>query len=149
LDRPGGTPRAYSYFVARPRDWLRLGVMLAGRGRAGDRQILPASWIDAATTPSAKNPNYGYHLWLGAPKSGKRIYNSNTEIGALHSAPYLANDVLFFDGGGGHRVYVVPSRELVIVRIGRTNRPDWDDSILPNLILQGISQTLNAHGNNQ
>lgn len=138
LDRPGGTPRAYSYFVARPRDWLRLGVMLASHGRVDDRQILPATWIDAATAPSAKNSNYGYHLWLGAPQSGKRIYNANTEIGALHSGPYLTNDVLFFDGGGGHRVYVVPSRQLVIVRTGRTNRPDWDDSILPNLILEGM-----------
>lgn len=149
LDRLGGTPRAYSYFVARPRDWLRLGVMLASHGRIGDRQILPASWIDAATTPSAKNPNYGYQLWLGAPQSGKRIYNANTEIGALHSVPYLADDVLFFDGGGGHRVYVVPSRELVIVRTGRTNRPDWDDAILPNLILQGLGVAASSYGVNQ
>jgi CubicO group peptidase (beta-lactamase class C family) len=55
-----------------------------------------------------------------------------------HSAPYLADDVVFFDGGGGHRVYVVPSRRLVIVRTGAVNRPDWDDAILPNTILQGL-----------
>jgi CubicO group peptidase (beta-lactamase class C family) len=120
--------------------------MLASHGRVDDRQILPATWIDAATTPSAKNQNYGFHLWLGAPPSGKRIYNANTEIGALHSAPYRTSDVLFFDGGGGHRVYVVPSHQLVIVRTGRTNRPDWDDSILPNLILEGMGVAPATYG---
>ncbi len=138
LDRPGGTARAYSYFVARPRDWLRLGALVAGRGRVGDRQVLPASWIDAMTTPSPNNPDYGFQLWLGSPATGKRTYNRNTGIGATHSVPYVADDVVFFDGGGGHRVYVVPSRRLVIVRTGSTNRADWDDAILPNAILAGL-----------
>jgi len=138
LDRPGGTPRAFSYFMARPRDWLRLGVMIADRGRLDDREILPAAWLDAMTTPSQKNPNYGFQVWLGSPAGGKRFYNHNTTIGVTHSAPYLADDVVFFDGGGGHRVYVVPSRRLVIVRTGAVNRPDWDDAILPNTILQGL-----------
>jgi CubicO group peptidase (beta-lactamase class C family) len=59
-------------------------------------------------------------------------------VGATHSAPYLADDVAFFDGGGGHRVYVVPSRRLVIVRTGTVNRADWDDAALPNAILAGL-----------
>jgi CubicO group peptidase (beta-lactamase class C family) len=61
-------------------------------------------------------------------------------VGVTHSAPYLADDVVFFDGGGGHRVYVVPSRRLVIVRTGATIRPDWDDAVLPNAILAGLPQ---------
>jgi CubicO group peptidase (beta-lactamase class C family) len=140
LDRPGGTPRAYSYFVARPRDWLRVGVMIAGRGRFGQREVLPAAWIDAMTTPSPKNPNYGFQAWLGSPDGGRRAYNRNTGVCVTHSAPYLADDVVFFDGGGGHRVYVVPSRRLVIVRTGATIRPDWDDAVLPNAILAGLPQ---------
>lgn len=138
LDRPGGTPRAFSYFVARPRDWLRVGMLVAGRGRFEGREILPASWIDAMTTPSSTNPNYGYQVWLGSPAGGKRRYNRNTPAAVTHSAPYLADDVVFFDGGGGHRVYVVPSRQLVIVRTGAVNRPDWDDAVLPNLVLGAL-----------
>ncbi len=136
IDRPGGTPRGFSYFVARPRDWLRLGVMIAQGGRLEGREIMPASWIEAMSTPSPNNRNYGLHVWLGSPAGGKRFYNRNTPVGVTHSAPYLADDVVFFDGGGGHRVYVVPSRQLVIVRTGAVNRPDWDDSVLPNAILQ-------------
>ena len=139
LDRPGGTPRAYSYFMARPRDWLRLGILLADQGRFEGQQVLPAAAIAAMTTPSIRNPNYGFQLWLGSPAGGKRFYNRNTAFGVPHSSPYLADDVVFFDGGGGHRVYVVPSRRLVIVRTGAANRPDWDDAILPNLILSDLN----------
>lgn len=138
LDRPGGTARAFSYFMARPRDWLRIGVMIAQRGQFDGREILPASWIDAATTPSPRNPNYGFQLWLGSPAGGRRFYNRNTAVGVTHSSRYLAPDVVFFDGGGGHRVYVVPSQRLVIVRTGTVNVRDWDDAVLPNAILRGL-----------
>jgi CubicO group peptidase (beta-lactamase class C family) len=138
LDRPGGTARAFSYFMARPRDWLRVGILIAGGGTFEGREILPAEWIGAMTTPSARNPNYGLHLWRGSPASGTRLYNRNTPRGVTHSAPYRVDDVVFLDGGGGHRVYVVPSRKLVIVRTGAVNRPDWDDAILPNAILAAL-----------
>jgi hypothetical protein len=35
-------------------------------------------------------------------------------------------------------VYIVPSKQLVIVRIGIAQRNDWDDSALPNIILKGL-----------
>ncbi len=138
LDRANGTARAYSYFQARPLDWLRIGVMMASGGTYDGKQVLSSAWLDEMATPSARNPNYGLQLWLGSPANGKRTYNYNTTTGAKHSEPYLANDVRFFDGGGGHRVYVVPSQKLVIVRTGSENRPDWDDAILPNAILRGL-----------
>jgi CubicO group peptidase (beta-lactamase class C family) len=138
LDRPGGTAKAFSYFQARPQDWLRLGMMMADNGMYGGRQILSPAWLAQMATPSARNPNYGLHLWLGSPEKGKRFYNRNTATGATHSAPYIADDVRFFDGGGGHRVYIIPSQKLVIVRTGSVNRPDWDDAALPNAILRGV-----------
>ncbi len=89
------------------------------------------------TTPSPRNPNYGYQIWLGPPAGGKRFYSRSTHFGVTHSAPYLADNVVFFDGGDEYRVYVIPSRKLVIVRTGAVNRPDWNDAILPNAILRG------------
>ena len=38
-------------------------------------------------------------------------------------------------GQGEQRVFVVPSRELVIVRLGREAGPRWDDTVLPNLLV--------------
>ncbi len=59
------------------RDHARLGLLVARRGRWGDRQILPESWIDAMLAPSPTNSSYGYLWWLnrgsvhyrGAPES--------------------------------------------------------------------------------
>jgi CubicO group peptidase (beta-lactamase class C family) len=142
LDRPGGTAKAFSYFQARPRDWLRIGLLFANNGQYNGQQVVPASWIKAMTTPSARNPNYGFQIWMGSPtmtpNGGVRRYNSNTPAGAKHSEPYLVSDMVFFDGGGGHRVYISPSEKLVIVRTGAVNRPDWDDAKLPNTILSSI-----------
>ena len=53
------------------------------------------------------------------------------------SAPYLASDVVLLDGYGGQRVYIVPSKKLVIVRIGTSYR-EWDDAVVPNAIIKGI-----------
>jgi len=48
--------------------------------------------------------------------------------------------VVFLDGAGGQRVYVIPSAELVIVRIGKSVM-DWDDAILPNALLRGMNRS--------
>ena len=138
LDRPGGTAKAFSYFQAQPQDWLRIGMMMADGGVFEGKQVVSSAWLEQMATPSASNPNYGLHLWLGSPEKGKRFYNRNTPAGVTHSEPYLANDVRFFDGGGGHRVYIIPSQNLVIVRTGSVNRPDWDDAVLPNAVLRGV-----------
>jgi hypothetical protein len=45
--------------------------------------------------------------------------------------------MIFIDGFGGQRVYIVPSEQLIIVRTGMA-RIDWDDARIPNAILRGI-----------
>jgi CubicO group peptidase (beta-lactamase class C family) len=46
------------------RDHARLGLLVARRGRWGDRQVLPDAWIEAMLTPSPTNDSYGYLWWL-------------------------------------------------------------------------------------
>jgi hypothetical protein len=48
------------------------------------------------------------------------------------------NDVFFMDGIGKQRIYIVPSKSLVIVRTGYNSR-EWDDSMLPNLIIEALN----------
>lgn len=136
LDHPGGIARTFCCLVTTPRAWLRVGLLFLNEGRVGDRQVVPAEWIHAMTTPSPRNPNYGYLTWLGSPPGTERKYNDQT-VKAYHSAPFLARDIVYLDGFGGQRVYIVPSQELVIVRMGR-GQFDWDDAKLPNAILAGI-----------
>jgi hypothetical protein len=60
----------------------------------------------------------------------------------LHSEPYLARDLFLFDGNANQVVYIVPSAELVVLRIGepppRSASGEWDNTKLPNLLLRAI-----------
>jgi CubicO group peptidase (beta-lactamase class C family) len=138
LDHEGGEPRFFAFCQMRARDWLRIGVMIDRKGRFDGVQVLPAAWISAMSTPSALNPNYGIQLWIGSPWSRWRLYGPKTVVKVSHEQPYLAPDLVFFDGFGGERVYVVPSLDLVIVRIGEASL-QFDDSIIPNAIISGMS----------
>jgi CubicO group peptidase (beta-lactamase class C family) len=76
----GGYEAAFTGINATLRDYARLGMLLANDGRLDGRQIIPAGWVLAATTPSAKQfePGkmknfmgsgyslfgYGYQTWL-------------------------------------------------------------------------------------
>jgi CubicO group peptidase (beta-lactamase class C family) len=138
MDREGGLPRGFCCIFATGRDWLRVGLLILERGRVGERQLIPAAWIDEMLTPSPRNPNFGMHVWLGSPPQQERPYNDYS-IKAFHSEPFAASDVVFIDGFGGQRVYVVPSLELIIVRTGKS-QTDWDDARLPNALIRAIRQ---------
>jgi CubicO group peptidase (beta-lactamase class C family) len=132
-----GAPRFYAGLNASLYDWARIGQMVLEQGKVGDKQVVPADWIKAMTTPSATNPHYGFLTWLGSPADGTREYSPEAGMVAKHSAPYAAKDVIFFDGFGGQRVYIIPSAKLVIARTGETDM-EFDDAPLVNLALSGL-----------
>ena len=101
--------------------------------------MVPGQWIQQIQTPGDIQPNYGYLTWLGSNWSDYRYYNRKTGTSVHHSEAFTATDVIYFDGMGGQRVYIIPSAEMVIVRTGAIAM-DWDDSMLPNLLVRGILQ---------
>ena len=138
LDKPGGNPRFSGYLMASAEDWLRIGRLILDHGRANGRQLVPADWIAAMTAPSAANANYGWQIWRGNPHNPARRYGKSIRAVVAAAEPFARDDVVYFDGSAGQRVYVIPSEKMVIVRIG-TPSFDWDDSRLPNLLLAGVS----------
>ena len=146
MDRKNGTPHGYCCLISQPEDLLRIGLLVLNKGKINGEQVVPKQWIEEATSPSANNPNYGYLMWRGTPYSERRIYSASSPFKALHSEPYIADDVLFFDGFGGQRVYIIPSRDLIIVRVGET-RMDFDDAILPNRIISALDAEKRVENN--
>lgn len=138
LDREGGSPHYYAGLFTTPHNWARIGELIRNQGKLGDKQIVAAKWIKTMADPSPTNPNYGLHIWLGSPYVAKRQYSPQNPLTVTHGAPYLAEDVVFFDGFGGQRVYVVPSKGLTIVRTGQVNFA-YDDAKIVNLILEGLT----------
>ncbi len=136
LDREGGLARTFCCLYTTARGWLRVGRLILERGRVGSEQVVPAEWIREMTTPAPTNPNYGLQVWLGSPPGQLRRYNDKT-VKAFHSEPFAAEDMIYIDGFGGQRVYIVPSRDLIIVRTGEALM-DYDDARIPNAILRGL-----------
>lgn len=136
---PAGKARAYAGLHAGIRDYARIGEIIRNKGRVGTRQIIPAEWIAEMTTASPANAQYGYQIWLGGQWTALRSYSPGNPIRVPHSAPFLARDLVYFDGFGGQRVYVAPSHGLTVVRVGETNL-EFDDAIIPNLLVAAIGK---------
>lgn len=138
LDREGGSARGFCCLQASARDWLRVGLLILEQGRVGDRVLVPASHVGRMLAPSQANPNFGWQMWRGSPYLAQRWYTPTLPVRVPAAEPFAADDVYYIDGSGGQRVYIVPSRRLVAVRIGPPSR-GWDDAELPNLLLRGLS----------
>ena len=132
-------PRMFCCLDATARDWLRIGLLILNKGKIGNQRVVSEKWIDAMITSSDLNPNYGYLTWLGREHQENRIYNEKSSATAHHSEPFIDKDIIYLDGFGGQRAYIIPSKNLVIVRTGSI-RMNWDDSRLPNLISKGINE---------
>jgi CubicO group peptidase (beta-lactamase class C family) len=128
LDRPGGLAKTFGGVLATARDWARVGLLLQNGGRVGGRQVIPAAWVRDMLTPSPRERDYGYQIWLG--RGGCRRED--------HEEPFLAPDVAYLDGRFKQRVYVVPSAELVVVRLGEQAR-GWDEAEVVNTLLRGLT----------
>jgi CubicO group peptidase (beta-lactamase class C family) len=132
-----GMARTFCCLQATARSWLHLGVLHLQEGQFNGKQIIPADWIRAIQTPGNIQPNYGYLTWLGSEWQEHRYYNHKTSTSVYHSEPFINKDIIYFDGMGGQRVYIIPSVNMVIVRTGAISM-DWDDSALPNTLVRGI-----------
>lgn len=106
-----GTFVCSSYMVATARDWARYGLMWMNGGRVGQTPVLDDSWIAFSTssTPQSPQGRYGAHWWLGL----------NPEVGGeTAAAARIPRDAFFAVGHEAQTLTVIPSKRLVVVRLG-------------------------------
>ena len=138
VDKPGGMVHTDCCMWASIRDMVRIGEMLMHKGVFQGRQVMPSGWIEEMIQPSKANVNYGMQLWMGNDFVEYRPYDARTTTFAnYHSEPYKADDVFYLDGLGKKRLYIIPSKSLVILRTGK-NSKEWDDAKLPNLFIEAL-----------
>ena len=91
----------------RPRDMLKLAILIQQRGEWSGRRILPASWVEAAVARQTRleDTDYGLGIW-------HRWYGVNTAAGQTRV------DTVMLSGNGGQKVYLVPSLDLIAVFTG-------------------------------
>jgi CubicO group peptidase (beta-lactamase class C family) len=100
---------------ATARDWAKFGLLYLRNGRWGAHRILPEGWVHYTTTPTpqAQDHAYGAHFWLKIPK----------EFATGGDANQLPKDCFHAVGYDGQFVTIIPSRGLVIVRLGLSRTP--------------------------
>ena len=142
LNRPGGVAHAGCCMMTPAQTWLRLAVLIMDDGVWNGKRLLPKGFVAQMRTATPQNPHVGMGLYLGEPYTQRRGFGALDVPGprVLHSEPYLAKDLVLFDGNSDQVVYIVPSRRLVVLRLGETPpaSPEWDNTVLPNTILRGL-----------
>jgi CubicO group peptidase (beta-lactamase class C family) len=146
VNRPGGVAHSGCCLMLPAETWLRLGILLLQDGVWDGRRLLSPGYVAQMRRGTPQNPYYGLGVYVAGPYTARRGFaNPEREPEArrvLHSEPYLAADLFMFDGNANQVVYVVPSEQLVILRVGeappRKPGQEWDNSYLPNLLIRGI-----------
>lgn len=145
VNRPGGLVHSGCCMMLPPQSWLRMAILIMHDGRWRGRALLPAGYVAAMRTPTAQNPHYGLGLWVAGTYAERRGFQNPARPGpkVLHSEPFLARDLVMFDGNSDQVVYIVPSAKLIVMRTGDSppKAPEWDNAFLPNTVLRGLRYT--------
>jgi len=106
-----GTFVGSSYIYATARDWARFGQFMLQRGVWNGRSLLPVGFVDwMVTAHPASDGVYGNgQVWLRAANAWMDGDN-----------PDLPADGFYMNGHDGQSVSVIPSEDLVVVRLGLT-----------------------------
>lgn len=112
-----GTIVGSSYIYATARDYARFGLLYLNDGLFNGERILPEGWVKKSITPAqaADRKQYGYQFWLNGLAENdpsRRHY------------PDVPADMFFADGYGGQDIFIIPSEDIVIVRLGLKNIDD-------------------------
>jgi hypothetical protein len=98
----------YVNMYATARDWSRFGLLYLNDGIWEGERILPEGWVSYSKTPTLDG-TYGAQFWVG-----------NRGIS------FVPPDIFYALGYQGQVIVIIPSRELVVVRLGMTQRGNWD-----------------------
>ena len=107
-----GTFVGGSWVYATARDWARFGLLYLRDGIWEGTRILPAGWVDFARTktPADNSDVYGAGFWITPAEGRGKPYTS--------IAPNGPRDLFNAQGHEGQLVVIVPSKDLIVVRLG-------------------------------
>ena len=112
-----------SYAWASTRDWARIGQLYLDEGKWNGEQLFTKEWVDYISTPTINSKGvYGAHFWLNAG-------------GKFPDAP---RDTYSMNGFQGQYVFMIPSKDLVVVRTGLAENPIFD----ANRFLAAVAATI-------
>jgi CubicO group peptidase (beta-lactamase class C family) len=123
-----------SVYTSNSRSMARFGLLMLNKGKWESNQILNETYFNDATTTSQNiNLGYGYLWWLNGKTSYHLPQSQLTFPGSV--IPGAPNDMFMALGKNDQKIYVVPSKNMVIIRMG-------DAADGENLALSDFDETL-------
>lgn len=125
-----------SVYWSTSRNMARFGLLILNQGKWNGNTIVNKNYITQATTTSQEiNKAYGYLWWLNG-KSTFHLPQTQFEFnGTL--IPNAPSDMFAALGKNDQKIYVVPSKKMVIIRMGEVANPDN-----PTFALSGFDNEL-------
>ena len=114
-----------SYGWANTRDWAKFGLLYLNKGMWDGERIFSENWVNYVTKPTLHSEGvYGAHFWLNA--GGK--------------FPDVPRDMYSANGYQGQYVFIIPSKDLVVVRTGLAEDPEFDVNVFLKEICAAIKE---------
>ncbi|MCL1821755.1 MAG: beta-lactamase family protein [Prolixibacteraceae bacterium] len=118
-----GTFAGSSYLYASMRDYVRYGLLYLNDGNWLGEQILPQGWVNMTVTPAKGSDNgYGALFWLNKNKA----------------YPDLPDDMYSCRGHDGQFIYIIPSKNLVVVRTGFSQKGSFNSKAFMKSIVEAV-----------
>lgn len=126
----------FTVYHSNTRSMARFGLMALNNGKWNNEQIINQAFFnEAINTSQSINPSYGYLWWLngksGAMIPGGQTYYTGTLI------PNAPADMYAAMGAEDQRIYVIPSKKMVVIRMG-----DASDPQNPSFAVSGFDNEL-------
>ncbi len=119
-----GTFVGSSYLYATMRDYARFGLLYMNEGNWLGEQILPTGWVDYTTqVANGSNGQYGAFFWLN---QSQKDY------------PDVPKDMYCCRGHDGQYIYIIPSKDLVVVRTGFSKKGEFDYNLFLKEIIAAV-----------
>ena len=121
------------------RDWATFGEFIRQSGSWKGKKVIEGELLATCFRGTEQNPAYGLTWWLKKPVTPElkaKIPILSREWGDLANSDWIPNDLVAACGAGKQRLYVIPSRKLVVVRQGALSQTFSDMEFL-SLLLRG------------
>jgi CubicO group peptidase (beta-lactamase class C family) len=126
----------YTIYYSTTRSMARFGLLALNKGKWNNEQIINESFFNAAINSSQEiNPSYGYLWWLN--DKTKYMVPGIRKIFQGSLVPNAPDDMYAAMGASDQRIYVIPSKNMVVIRMG-----DASDPANPSFAVSGFDDAI-------